>query len=45
MKATKEIYQETVEDLPPSSPLSRGNLVEVNCFVDNDHDRDKVTRR
>ena len=43
MKEMKEMYPYTVEDLTPNYPLPRGNLVEVNCFVDSDHAGDKVT--
>ena len=45
MEAMKEMYPDTVEDMPPNSPPPRGNPVEVNCFVDSDHAGDKVTRR
>ena len=43
MKAMKEMYPDTVEDMPPNSPLTRGNPVKDNCFVDIDHARDNVT--
>ena len=45
MKATKEIYPDAVEDLPPNSTLLRGNPAEVNYFIDSDHAGDKITRR
>ena len=45
MNATKDMYPDAVEDLPPNAPSPRGNPVEINCFVDSDHAGDKVTRR
>ena len=41
MKAMNEMYPDAVEDLPPKSPLPRGNPVKINCFVDSDYVRDK----
>ena len=45
MKAMKKMYLAAVEDLPSNYPPPRGNTVEVNCFVDIDHSKDKVPRR
>ena len=38
----KEIYPGAVEYLPPNSTPPGVNPVEVNCFVDSDHARDKI---
>ena len=44
MKAMKEMNPDAVEDLPPNSIPPQVNPVEVNCFVDSDHARDKITQ-
>ena len=44
MKAMKEMYPDALKYMPTNSPPSRGNHVEVNCFVDSDHDGDKVSK-
>ena len=41
----RDLYRDTVEDLPPNAPEPRGNPVQTNCFVDSDHASDRVTRR
>ena len=38
------MYPDTVEDLRTNYPPPRGNPVEVNCLVDSDHAREKVTQ-
>ena len=41
----KNIYQDSIEDIPPNAPDPRGKNVQVNSYVDADHAGDKVTRR
>ena len=41
----KEMYPDSVEDVPPNAPKARGKPVRVNCFVDSDHAGDQKTRR
>ena len=41
----RDLYRDAVEDLPPNAPEPRGNVVQINCFVDSDHAGDRVIRR
>ena len=41
----KEVYVDTVDDLPPNDPKRRGKSVQIDCFTDVDHGGDKVTRQ
>ena len=41
----KQVYVDTVKDLPIHAPKPQGKSVQINCFVDADHGGDKVTRR
>ena len=45
IKEMKQMYPDAKEDFPPNAPAPRGNVIELNCFVDSDHAGDKVTRR
>lgn len=45
IKRMKQMYPDAQEDIPPNAPAPRGNVIELNCFVDSDHAGDKVTRR
>ena len=45
IKRMKQMYPDAQEDFPPNAPAPRGNVIELNCFVDSDHAGDKVTRR
>ena len=40
-----DFYRDTKELLPPNAPPPRGNAVQINCFVDADHARNRLTRR
>ena len=44
VKATKEIYPDAKEELPPNAPPPRGKAIELRCFVDSDHADDVKTR-
>ena len=39
----REQYPNTVEYIPPNIPEPLGKEVQINCFVDADHDGNKVT--
>lgn len=41
----RQIYVNTVEDLPTNTPESRGRPIQINFFVDFDHAGDRMTRR
>ena len=44
-ESMRALYPDAIEDLPPNAPESRGNSVQINCFVDSDHAGDRMTRR
>jgi hypothetical protein len=41
----QNFYHDAAEKIPPNAPESRGNPVQMNCFVDSDHAGNRVTRR
>ena len=41
----KDHYPDAMEDIPPNLPEGRGNMVQINCFVDANHAGDMMTRR
>jgi hypothetical protein len=38
-------YADAKEELPPNMSEARGNPVQINCFTDADHARNRITRR
>ena len=44
-EAMISLYIDVKEDLSPNAPLSKGDPVKINCFVDLDHTGDQITRR
>jgi hypothetical protein len=40
-----DFYGLIKESLPPNAPITRGNSVQMNVFVDADHAANKITRR
>ena len=45
-EAMISLYIDVKEDLSPNAPLSKGDPVKINCFVDLDHTAgDQITRR
>ena len=40
----KEVDVDAIKDLQHKAPKPRGKGVQINCFVDADHGRDKVIR-
>ena len=45
IKSMKEMYPDADEDMPLNYTPHQGNHVEINCFVEGDSARDKVTQR
>ena len=41
----RDLYPDTVEEIPPGAPTPKGPKVRVTIWVDADHARDKVTCR
>ena len=41
----KDLYVDSGEEIPPNAPKTRGEPVQVNCFVDSDYAGDRETRR
>ena len=41
----KEVYVDALDEVPPNAPKPRGKSVQINCFVDADHGKNKITRR
>ena len=44
-KAMKELYSDSIDELPPDMPQPLGKTINLNIFVDADHAGNKVTRR
>ena len=44
-KETLEFYRDPMDDKPQNEPESRGELVQLNFFVDSDHAGNVMTRR
>jgi hypothetical protein len=40
-----DFYRDAKEQIPDDSPLPRGKMVSMHCFVDADHASNRVTRR
>ena len=45
IQAMRYLYIDDEEDSPPNSPEPKGHPVQMNVFVDSDHDRGRITRR
>ena len=45
IKAMRDMYLDAQEDLAPNAPEPRGNYIQVNYFVDSDHDGDRIACR
>jgi hypothetical protein len=41
----QEFYHDAQESMPPNAPEPRGNLVQMNSFVDSDHAGNRITHR
>eukprot|EP00957_Ditylum_brightwellii_P013015 983214-Ditylum_brightwellii.AAC.1 len=41
----KDFYPDAKEDIPLDMPVSCGNSVQINSFVDADHAKNEATRR
>ena len=44
IREMKQVYVDVEEDPPSNAPPPRGKNVQINCFVDCNHGRDRVTR-
>ena len=44
-KYMSELYPDAGEDKPRNAPRPRGRAVQIICFVDADHEGDRITRR
>ena len=40
VQAMKDLYVDAGEEIPPNTPKPGGKPVQVNCFVDYDHEGD-----
>ena len=45
IKAMKDMYPDSREDMPLNAHAPLGLPLQVNCFVDSDHAGDRITRR
>ena len=41
----KEVYIDAIKNLPSNALKPQGKSLQINCFVNADHGRDKITRR